>query len=120
MTRIYHNPRCSTSRSVLTLIRERGIDVEVVDYQKTPLTVDELDALCRKLNLSPERIIRSGETRFRELGLSLDDGKSCAEWLKILADNPVLIQRPIVVSGDRAIIGRPIESVLPFLDEPRQ
>ncbi len=115
--RIFHNPRCSKSRAALKALEARGVEAEVIAYLKEPPSPEELDAVCRKLDLPPQALIRTGERRFRELGLSLEDDRSRAEWLRILSGNPVLIERPIVVSGDRAVIGRPLENVLTLLDE---
>lgn len=114
MTRvtIYHNPRCSKSRSTLALLEERGEDVQVVKYLEDVPSVEALDTVCRALGVEPTAIVRSREARFAELGLSLDDERSRAGWLAILHENPVLIERPIVVRGKRAAIGRPPENVL--------
>ena len=112
---IYHNPRCSKSRSTLKLIEEGGAAPEVVEYLKTPPSADELAALCKKLKLAPKDIIRSKESLFKELKLSLKDDRSDAEWIEILAANPKLIERPIVVKGAKAVIGRPPENVLELL-----
>ena len=114
---MYHNPRCSKSRQTLERIRTAGVEPRIVDYLKTPLDVAELDRICAMLGCEPTQIIRKKEARFRELGLSLDDKKSRAEWLKILAANPVLIERPIVVKGRRAVMGRPPENVDKLLME---
>ncbi|WP_456425187.1 arsenate reductase (glutaredoxin) [Rhodocaloribacter sp.] len=114
---IFHNPRCSKSRAALKALEARGVEAEVIAYLKEPPSPEALDALCRKLGLPPQALIRTGERRFRELGLRLDDDRSRAEWLRILSENPILIERPVVVSGDRAVIGRPLENVLALLDE---
>ncbi len=116
MPTIYHNPRCSKSRCALSLLRDHGVEPVVVDYLKTPPSASELDALCRKLGLPPEQLVRTGEARFRALGLSLQDVRGRAEWLRILSENPILIQRPIVVAGDRAVFGRPPENVLALIE----
>jgi len=116
MATIYHNPRCSKSRAALALLSESGVDAEVIEYLTAPPSTEELDVLCRKLGLPPQKLIRTGEARFRELGLHLDDDRSRDEWLGILAENPILIERPIVVSGDRAVIGRPVENVVELLN----
>jgi len=107
--KIYHNPRCSKSRQTLALIRERGIEPEVVEYLKTPLTEGELNDLLKKLEMKASDIVRKGEevykTEFKGKKLSEE------EWVKVLVVNPKLIERPIVVSGNRAILGRPPENV---------
>lgn len=112
---IYHNPRCSKSRETLALLQDRGLEVEVVEYLKDPPSAARLDALIKMLDLEPTAIIRAKEARFKELGLSLADRRSRRDWLRILSENPVLIERPIVVRGKRAALGRPPENVLRIL-----
>lgn len=111
---IYHNPRCSKSRQALALLQEAGVEAEVVEYLKSTPSAADLDAVLTKLGLAPEAIVRTGEDRYAELGLK---GKalSRAEWLDVLAANPILIERPIVVAGDRAVVGRPPEKVKELL-----
>ncbi len=107
---IYHNPRCTKSRQTLQLIRDAGVEPAIVEYLKEPPTVDELDALVRKLGIQPDELFRKKEALFKELGLA---GKelSRVEALQTLAENPKLIERPIVVKGRKAVIGRPPENV---------
>jgi arsenate reductase len=112
---IYHNPRCSKSRQTLALLAEQGLEVEVVEYLKTPPTAAELERFCRRMGKQPLELIRRQEPRFKELGLSADDSRSSAEWLRLMADNPILIERPIVVHGARVELGRPPEKVLRIL-----
>lgn len=114
-TVIYHNPRCSKSRNTLALLREHGIEPEIIDYQKHPPSVEELDAICRGLNLAPLQLIRTKEALFQELGLSVNDQRPREEWLRILADNPRLMERPVVRLGDRHALGRPPENILALL-----
>ncbi|WP_300453508.1 arsenate reductase (glutaredoxin) [Accumulibacter sp.] len=111
--RIYHNNRCSKSRAACQLFAERGVDVELVEYLKTPPTLEELRQLLRKLGMPPAAIVRRGEAIFKEryAGRSLTDD----EWLEALATHPILIERPIVVRGDRAVLGRPPERALDLL-----
>jgi arsenate reductase len=109
--KIYHNPKCGTSRKVLAFLKEKGIEPEIVEYLKTPPAPSELDAILRLAGLEPGEIVRKKEPLYGELGL---DGKnpSRAEWLKILSENPVLIERPIVVRGKKAaLLARPAERV---------
>ena len=110
---IYHNPRCSKSRQALALLEERGIEPEVVEYLKTPPTKAELKALLQKLGLRPAQLVRTGEElykeKFRDRDLTDD------QWLDALAEHPILLERPIVVRGGRAIVGRPPEKVLEVL-----
>ena len=111
---IYHNPRCSKSRATLALIEARGVKPKIVDYLKTPPSAAELKAILRKLGLKPRDILRTSETVYAELGLEdreVDDDALIALMVK----NPILIERPIVVSGSKAAVGRPPENVLAIL-----
>ena len=94
---LYHNPRCSKSRAALALLEERGVEFQVVEYLKEPLDRAALDALRAVLGTPPSEWIRSGES---------------AELLEAIAAHPVLLERPIFRSGDRAVVGRPPERVL--------
>jgi arsenate reductase len=111
---IYHNPRCSKSRQTLALLEARGVSPVIVEYLKTPPSADDLKAILKKLGLKPQDIVRTKEARYAELALKersvLDD-----ELLALLSDNPILIERPIVVAGKKAAIGRPPETVLAIL-----
>lgn len=113
-TRLYHNPRCSKSRGALELLRERGIEPMVVPYLETPPTVDELRDLLSMLGISARELLRTGEAEYAELGLA-GAGKSEDELLAAMASHPRLIERPIFVHGDRAVLGRPPERVLDLL-----
>ena len=111
---IYHNPRCSKSRATLDLLDARGVKPYVVEYLKTPPSAAELKAILKKLRLKPGDIIRKSEPLYAELGLKerqLDDDALIA----LMAANPILIERPIVVAGGKAAIGRPPETVLKIL-----
>jgi len=112
---IYHNPRCSKSRATLNLLRESGADVGIVEYLKTPPTAAELDEICTKLGIEPTALIRSKEKLFSELGLSLRDQRSRDEWLNIMVKHPKLIERPIVLIGGKAVVGRPPKNVFDIL-----
>lgn len=111
--KIYHNPRCRKSRETLNIINEKGIKTDIVEYLKTPLTEKELADILEKLKMKPEQIIRKGEVIYKEKykGKKYSD----AEWIKILVNNPILIERPIVVDGNKAILGRPPINVLEIL-----
>ena len=111
---IYHNPRCSKSRQALQLLRERGIEPEIVEYLKTPPTADELDAVLSKLGLEPRAVMRAKEAAYSEGGMD-DEGLSRRALIDLMAANPIVIERPIVVSGARAALGRPPENVLSVL-----
>lgn len=110
---IYHNPRCSKSRQTLALIEGKGITPAIVEYLKQPPTVAELKELLTKLNLSPHKLIRKKEQAYTELNLS--EKNSEASLLKAMVLHPVLIERPIVVKGNKACLGRPPENVLEIL-----
>jgi len=107
---IYHNPRCSKSRQTLALLEEQGIAPTIVKYLEDVPSVEELSAVLAKLQKSPADIVRKGEAVYKELGLSAKT-LSDAEWLAVFVENPKLIERPIVVKGDRAVLGRPPENV---------
>lgn len=108
---IYHNPRCSKSRQTMALLQEQGIEPRVVEYLKDAPSVAELDALFKKLDREPQTAMRFGESVARELGLSKQDQRSRAEWLALIAEHPILLERPIVVHGAQARLGRPPETV---------
>lgn len=111
---LYHNPRCSKSRAALALLQERGVEPELVLYLQTPPTAAELKALLGKLGLTAAELVRSKEAAYRERGLGKSSSE--AELLAAMAEEPKLIERPILVCGERAVIGRPPENVLELLD----
>lgn len=94
------------------MLEDHGVEFEVVRYLDEPLAVEELDTLCNLLDVEPVEIVRTREGLFRELGLSTSDDRSRTEWLEILAAHPRLLQRPVAVRGDRAVIARPPATVL--------
>ena len=108
---IYHNPRCSKSRLTLQLLHENNIDPKIIEYLKTPPSPSELAIISAKLEKTPMEFIRNKEAEFKMLNLDKFDGTN-EELFKLMSDNPKLIERPIVVNGDHAAIGRPPESVL--------
>jgi arsenate reductase len=105
---IYHNPRCTKSRATLALLEARGVKPKVVEYLAATPSAAELRTIVRKLGIRPEQLVRKGEDVFREkyAGKPLSD----AQWIDAMVKDPILIERPIVVHGDRAIIGRPPEN----------
>ena len=113
--KIYYNPRCSKCRQAMKLLKDRGVEPEVIEYMKDTPSVDVLDSICSNLGIEPQLLIRTKENRFRELGLSVNDPLKRSEWLQILVDNPILIERPIFVSGNKVVIGRPPERVIELL-----
>ena len=107
---IYHNPRCSKSRQTLTLLQEAGIEPEIVLYLDSPPTATALKSLLKKLGVSPRELLRKGEAAFKELDLGRPD-VSDREIIEAMVNHPKLIERPIVVRGGRAVLGRPPEKV---------
>lgn len=110
---LYHNPRCSKSRAALALLEERGVAFEVVEYLKQPLDRTALEALQGCLDAPPSEWVRRGEPAFRAAGLS--SASSDEDLLDAIAAHPVLLERPIFRSGERAVVGRPPERVLELL-----
>ena len=111
---LYHNPRCSKSRQTLALLEDRGIEPEIIQYLETPPDAVTISGLLEKLGISAIELIRRGEAPFAELGLAGKEGDDAA-LIEAMVSHPVLIQRPIVVSGEQARIGRPPENVLEIL-----
>ncbi|MGH8273511.1 MAG: arsenate reductase (glutaredoxin) [Gammaproteobacteria bacterium] len=111
---LYHNPRCSKSRAALALLKDRGIEPQIVEYMKTPPDEAALRKLLHKLGLDAREVIRKGEAPYKELGLGRDSVTE-VELIAAIAAHPILLQRPIAVAGNRAVIGRPPERVLELL-----
>ncbi len=111
---IWHNPRCSKSRQTLALLEERGIEPEVFRYLETAPTQKTLKDVVAKLGIRPWELLRRKEAEFKETGLTADS--SDAAVIKAMAEHPKLIERPIVIRGDRAVLGRPPEDVLTLID----
>lgn len=111
---LYHNPKCSKSRETLALLEERGIKPKVVEYLKTPPSAAELEAILQRLRIEPRALLRTKEAAYADAGL--DNPKLTREQLiAAMVANPIVIERPIVVAGARAAIGRPPERVLELL-----
>ena len=113
---IYHNKKCSKSRAALELLQSKGLEPTIIEYLKNPPTFDELEEIIIKLNIYPKQLIRFKEDKAKELGISTGDHLTNEQWITILAKNPNLIERPIVVTATVAVIGRPPENVLKVLD----
>ena len=111
---IYHNPRCSKSRQTLALLHERGLEPEIILYLETPPSEAKLEELLGRLGLSPREAMRRKAAPYRDLGLD-DPSLTRAELIAAMAAHPILIERPVVVSGARAALGRPPERVLDIL-----
>lgn len=112
-TIIYHNPRCSNSREALSLLEKSNEDFEVIEYLKHAPSIEELTKILSKLKLKPEELVRKKEALYKEKF----EGKKYTDkqWIEILCNNPVLIERPLVVKGNKAIIGRPPRKILEIL-----
>jgi len=113
VTTIYHNPRCSKSRQTLALLQEKGESPDIVEYLNTPPSEAELDRILTMLGIEPEALMRKGEDEYKEHFKGRD--LSRAEAIKLMVKYPKVIERPIVINGDKAAIGRPPESVLDIL-----
>jgi len=111
---IYHNPRCSKSRQTLALLEENGIEAEIVLYLETPPNPPELRRILLKLGLSARDILRRGEVEYKEQNLA-DKALGEGDLVARMCQYPKLIERPIVVSGERAVLGRPPENVLDII-----
>ena len=116
MTTIFHNPRCSKSRAAVELLESREIDFDMVKYLEDPPSEKELGKIVKMLGIKPQQLVRRGEKLFKELKLG-DQELSDKQWIAILAANPTLIERPIVVHDGRAAIGRPLENIVEILDK---
>jgi len=111
---IYHNPRCSKSRQALELLKERGIEPDIVEYLKTPPDRETLERLFKLLHIKPRELLRNNEPEYKQAGLD-DPTLSDEDLISALIRHPILLERPIVVSGARAVIGRPPERVFEIL-----
>lgn len=111
---IYHNPRCTKSRQTLDLIKSKGIEPLVVEYLKTPPLRSEIKNILKYLNIPARELMRTKEPIYKESGLD-NTSLSEDELIQAMAKNPILIERPIVVKGEKAVLGRPPENVLELL-----
>jgi len=111
---LYHNPRCSKSRAALELLQARGLEPEVVRYLDTPPSADTLRDLLGRLGISARALLRTGEDEYKALNLA-DPALSEQALIDAMASHPKLIERPILVRGDKAVIGRPVENLLELL-----
>lgn len=107
---IYHNPRCRKSREALALLQEKGIEPEIIEYLKEVPSIDALDVLFKKIGMEPLEGIRKGEADFKEHFKGKDLSRT--EWLQAIHDYPKLLERAVVVNGDKAVIARPPEKAL--------
>ena len=111
--KIYHNPRCGKSRQTLQMINDARKDIEIIEYLKDVPNEEELKSIIKLLGIAPDQLLRKNEAIFKEKfkGKSYTD----EEWIKIMIENPKLIERPIVIDGEKAVLGRPPENVLSLL-----
>lgn len=114
MATIYHNPRCSKSRQALALLQEKGVEPDIILYLANPPDSKTLLSLLEKLGMSPRALLRKGEEPYRSLGLD-NEAITDDQLIEAMCQHPCLIERPIVVHGNRAILGRPPEKVLELL-----
>jgi arsenate reductase len=112
---MYHNAVCSKSRGALDILRDRGVELDVIDYLDEPLSRDDFERILDLLPDAPAELVRK-DKRFKELGLDEADYQTREQVIDLLLEHPVLMQRPVVVLGDRALIARPSEKVLELLD----
>lgn len=110
---IYHNPRCGKSRESLAFLKELDFNPEIKEYLKTPPTFDEMTDLIQKLDIQPIALIRQKEKLFAEKfkELRLTD----ADWIRVMVENPILIERPIIINQGKAVIGRPKENIFKII-----
>ncbi|MDT4858224.1 Arsenate reductase [compost metagenome] len=111
---LFHNPRCSKSRGALELLEARGLQPQIVRYLETPPSAAELKALLQKLGIGARQLLRSGEDEYKSLNLA-DPSLSEDALIQAMVEHPKLIERPILIAGDKAVIGRPPEKVLEIL-----
>lgn len=114
MVKIYHNPRCSKSRQTLALLEENNQEIEIIEYLKTPPSAEELHLILKSLNIAPRDLLRKKEAEYKEAGLE-NDQLSDNDVVAKMVQYPKLIERPIVINGTKAAIGRPPENVLDIL-----
>ncbi len=112
--KIYHNSRCSKSRQTLALLEENNCNIEVIEYLKTPVTAAELEDILAKLAVAPREMMRVKEAEYKEQGLS-DESLTQAQLIQAMIATPKLIERPIVIANNKAVIGRPPENVLTII-----
>jgi arsenate reductase (glutaredoxin) len=112
---VYEKRTCTTCKNLAVLLEERGIDFDRVDYHVEPLTEDEIRDLVRKTGRPARELFRAREPVYEELGLG-EREVGDNEAIALMAEHPALMQRPVVVRGDRAVLGRPVERVLELLD----
>jgi len=111
--KIYHNPRCSKSRQTLQLIKDANVEVEIIDYLNNVPTKEEMKLILMKLNIPAKDLVRKGEAIYKEKFKNSNFNED--EWIQIMIENPKLIERPIVVKNNKAVLGRPPENIMELL-----
>jgi arsenate reductase len=111
---IYHNPRCSKSRQTLEILNQKNVDLEIIEYLKTPPDSETLKQILSYLDIPARELLRIGESAYKDAGLD-DTSLSEDDLITAMVEHPILIERPIVISNGKATIGRPPESVLDIL-----
>jgi arsenate reductase len=115
-TVIYYNPRCSKSRESLRLLKENGLNPVVINYLETPITTAELKHLCHLLNRKPWQMVRFKEDIAREMNLAASDKRTADEWFRLIIEQPILMERPVIVVDDKkAVLGRPPQNILAII-----
>lgn len=113
-TKIYHNPRCSKSRQTLELLNDKNIKTEVIEYLNAPPTAEELEKILAGLKMEPRELMRKGQDEYKALNLA-DESLSREDLINAMIENPILIERPIVITDKGIAIGRPIGNVVKIL-----
>ena len=113
-TKIYHNPRCSKSRQTLELLSEKGVETEIIEYLNTPPDAEALEKILKGLKMEPRELMRKGQDEYKSLGLD-DESLSRDALINAMIENPILIERPIVITNNGIAIGRPIDNVIKIL-----
>ena len=114
MLKILHNPRCSKSRDALALLQQQQCEIDVIDYQKNPLSEAELTQLLQQLALPARALLRSKEDEYQQLGLA-NPALTEQQLISAMASHPKLIERPVVIKANKAVIGRPVSNILSLL-----
>lgn len=109
---LYHNPQCSKSRAALQWLQENNMDVDVIEYLKTPPSCAEIKTICTMLNKHPREITRYNNSIAKELNLQNKNDQPLEEWFTLLHENPALIERPICIANKQAAIGRPLQAII--------
>lgn len=115
MIKVLHNNSCSKSRAILEYLDENAVPFEIIDIVENPLTELELKTVLKKLNMPAEELVRKNEALFKEKYAGKDFSEE--EWIRVLVENPSLIQRPVLIQGSVAMIGRPVENVKFFIEK---